>query len=865
MSQLREAKRTYSMSEIGIWLGRVCSGWEGSFSAGQLEFGRKIYTSGLVRSLDLRSDEAIISARFEDGSEPYAILEYSESDGAFSYRSSAGDAILSGALAVAGLYEIEELVAGEVADCATLDVFSRKQEASSAHAEVGHLSGAAGSAEQGKESSLEGSSGGGKAAYGEKEKDSRLPEQDSMELTLNFSSKRDGLCFSAYWSKNSESVGKVFGEGSIDSSKLGFAERENLVRLITFARRHSFKYEADSFKLSEFSRIPQFVSDILPQWAQHFKIRKTADVDLLSLGERKVSVASEVFETSDGNFDIKWRPKVGGADMSGEDFSKLLSLGSGGARILPSCGIVRLSSSDESFVRNMERSRDPGGGGIPKYMLLTLFGGEDGAGMHLAPSLRRWKKNILEAAENSADESGSAPEFLRPYQRHGLAWIDRLFSFGCGALLADEMGLGKTLQSLSAISERWDGKKSFLIVCPASVIPVWAAETKRFFPHMQTAVLTSSLEVDKSCARIWISSYSQLRRNRLLLDDMRFEIAVLDEAQFIKNPDSKTTAACSAIRAAHKIALTGTPLENRLLDLWTIFRWLMPGLMGSRAAFESFASSSADAVDVVRRQIAPFILRRMKSDVAKELPEKIYMDLACPMTQMQKSEYDKILQKAREIMDSSAQDADSERKNRISVLSLITRLRQISCDAALLPWVESRDYFSSGKIAALLDKVEELASGGKKILVFSQFTSFLGRIKTFVSERVPDLPIFELTGATRDRSVPVESFQGAKGAAMILVSLRAGGTGITLTNADYVFFMDPWWNPAVEEQAVDRVHRIGRSREVFIYRMVAESTVEERVRLLKAAKSRLFADMFSGLADVSGHDKFFETVKELLK
>ena len=860
MAELREAKRTYSMSEIGVWLERISSGWEGSFSQSQLEFGRKIYTCGLVRSIDLNGDEAIISARFSDGSEPYAILEYSAAERAFSYRSSAEDGTLSGALAVAGLYEIEELVAGEVSDCATLDMFSRKPTEGGEPAE-------ALDAKDGGASPLPVGNAVSAGGADEGRNDSSACAQDAMVLTLNFSSKRDGLYFSAYWSLNGVSVGRVFGEGAVDSSRLGYAERENLVRLITFARRHSFKYESDFFKLSEFSRIPHFVSEVLGQWAQYFKIRKTADVDLLALGERSVSVDSEAFETQDGNFDIKWTPKVGGEEISREDFSKLMTLGSGGVRILPSCGIVRISSLDESFVRNMERSRDVLSGAIPKYMLLTLFGGENGEAMRLTPGLKRWKKRILESAEDRSEEAELPPElgFLRPYQKLGVSWIDRLFSLGCGALLADEMGLGKTLQSLSVISERWDGKKSFLIVCPASVIPVWVSETKRFFPHMETAVLSSSLEVEKSRARIWISSYSQLRRNSLLLDDMFFEVAVLDEAQFIKNPDSKTTSVCSSIRARHRLALTGTPLENRLLDLWTIFRWLMPGLMGSRASFESFAEASAEAIAIVRRQIAPFVLRRMKNDVAKELPEKIYMDLACPMTQMQRSEYDKILARAREIMDISVQDAVSERRNRISVLSLITRLRQISCDAALLPWVESQDYFSSGKIAALLDKVEELASGGKKILVFSQFTSFLDRIKTFVSERVPGLPLFELTGSTRDRSQPVNSFQNARGAAMILVSLRAGGTGITLTNADYVFFMDPWWNPAVEEQAIDRVHRIGRSHEVFVYRMVAESTVEERVRLLKAAKSRLFSDMFSSLSDVSRHDKFFETVKELLK
>ncbi len=317
-----------------------------------------------------------------------------------------------------------------------------------------------------------------------------------------------------------------------------------------------------------------------------------------------------------------------------------------------------------------------------------------------------------------------------------------------------------------------------------------------------------------------------------------------------------------ALRAKRKIALTGTPVENRLLDMWTTFRWLMPGLMGQRAAFENAMQTDDSFVSDMRRQIAPFVLRRLKTDVAAELPEKIYVDLACPMSEQQKSEYQKLLTDARSTLDGAvAEDA----KARFTVLSLLTRLRQAACDAALLPWIGADGVSEvGGKISVLSDKVEELIQSGKKILVFSQFTRFLELIEKSLSARIPNAPIYTLTGATRDRAKPVDAFQNGDGAAIMLVSLRAGGTGITLTSADYVFLADPWWNPAVEEQAIDRVHRIGRKGDVFVYRMIAQDTVEERVRKLQIRKKKMFNDLLGDLKDVSNHVKFIETVSDIL-
>ena len=514
---------------------------------------------------------------------------------------------------------------------------------------------------------------------------------------------------------------------------------------------------------------------------------------------------------------------------------------------------------DAAFVRDMEDSREFGfkKGMIPRYMLLVLS--EFGEKIGISGKLSGWMKSLLGDSREALSDKFS---FLRPYQRRGVEWALKLYRHGCNALIADEMGLGKTVQALSILEtfRQKNPDAKYIVVCPASVIPVWISETKKFYPGITCGVLGAQSVI--SGAQLWIASYNQLRRNQKIVEKEDFELAILDEAQFVKNPDAKTTTACYSIKSKKRLALTGTPVENRLMDMWSVFRWLMPGLLGTRRNFEALSSadSSSELVKSLRRQVSPFVLRRLKSEVASELPEKIYVDLACPMSERQRAEYDALLTQTRERLKSM----DSEASGRITVLSLLTRLRQASCDAALLPWVDKDSIEPGGKISVMADKVEELFQSGKKILIFSQFTKFLDLIREALAARIGESNICQLTGATRDRARPVGDFQGRKGAALMLVSLRAGGTGITLTSADYVFIADPWWNPAVEEQAVDRVHRIGRRGDVFVYRLVAQDSVEQRVRALQGKKRMLFEDLLGGLKDVSSNSKFAETIRDIL-
>jgi SNF2 family DNA or RNA helicase len=389
------------------------------------------------------------------------------------------------------------------------------------------------------------------------------------------------------------------------------------------------------------------------------------------------------------------------------------------------------------------------------------------------------------------------------------------------------------------------------------------AEIARFQPGLTTAVLTAEHDFERDAApRVWISSYTQLRRHAEMLDRTRFGYAVLDEAQAIKNPDSKTTQACLALKAEHRIAITGTPLENRPTDLWTIFRFLMPGLLGKRAAFEKTVLRDATAaLGKVRRQVSPFILRRLKRDVASDIPAKMEVLLPCPLTLEQRRLYAELTQGS----GLSGDLGGLLRKDATSVLTLLMRLRQVCCDPGLLPDNGASDPAHSAKVSILVSKLAEAAANGSKAVVFSQFVSLLDRARAALARELPGVPLFELTGETRDRAAPVDAFRETKGPAVFLASLKAGGTGITLNTAEYVFLLDPWWNPAVEAQAVDRVHRIGQRNSVLIYRMIAPGTVEERIEALKREKRELFASVVGDLPDMTDWTRHFASLDALVR
>ncbi len=691
----------------------------------------------------------------------------------------------------------------------------------------------------------------------------------SRPLLLVFKTKTAGLTFQAYWAEPDGetrhpalgTAAHANGNGHVTSG-----ERAKLIGLAAYARKAHFHYHQDTglYVLESLVEIPNFLKTTLPAWRRMFTVELDEKAANLLKGTRIIEIEAVAERGTGANgggdsagLNLRWIFRAGERMLTDGEVKSLLKRG-GQPVILPNLGIVALPADKwESFhawQKNIEETQ--GGDGrtgtrrLHPYLIFSLFN-DARLKLTLSPEIESWRQQVLAPPP----EPPTLPEILRPYQRRGVEWMAHLCDVGCHGLLADEMGLGKTLQVLTLLATRRVADKPTLIVCPASVVPVWREEIVKFFPELAVDVLKTGHDfAQRTDSVVWLASYTQLRKHRHLLDKHEFGYAVLDEGQFIKNPDAKITQTCFAVRAKHRLVLTGTPLENRQLDLWSIFRFLLPGLLGSRSGFE--AALNADRVvtlERLRAQLAPFILRRTKNEVATELPPKVEMDLLCPMTDVQRAEYARICTEGLARLGDDVGTAMREKS--FGFLALLTRLRQTCCDPDMLPWLKA-PLTDSGKINLLMEKLTEIVSSGHKVVIFSQFVMLLDRVREALVKNFPDLPRYELTGMTLDRLKPVQAFQGASGAAVMLVSLKAAGTGITLHAADYVFLLDPWWNPAVEAQAVDRVHRIGQKSTVFVYRMVTAGTIEERIQALKASKKDLFDKLIGGLGgdfDLSQH------------
>ncbi|MGH7788380.1 MAG: DEAD/DEAH box helicase, partial [Candidatus Binatia bacterium] len=438
---------------------------------------------------------------------------------------------------------------------------------------------------------------------------------------------------------------------------------------------------------------------------------------------------------------------------------------------------------------------------------------------------------------------------LRTYQQHGLEFLSHAATLGLGAVLADDMGLGKTVQALAWLMHLRATDPSggpSLVVCPASVVHNWAREAARFTPDLRVLLLTSGksrhgLRDEIPRHDLVVTNYALLRRDIDAWREVPLRAAILDEAQFIKNPDAAVTRAAGELNARHRLALTGTPLENRALDLWSILSFTSPGYLGSRADFTA-RYERADAPPHSRALLAaklrPVLLRRTKSAVAPELPPRIEERRDCELTKEQRQLYVAELQKSRALLRQLDGPPAQAAKSKISILAALTRLRQICCHPAL---AGGKAGLGSGKFDALFELLEPILAEGHKVLVFSQFVQCLKLIKTEMVAR--SIRTHLLTGQTTKREQVVAAFQEDTEPSVFLVSLKAGGTGLNLTSASYVVLFDPWWNPAVEAQAIDRTHRIGQDRTVIAYRMLAIGTIEERIWDLQQRKATLVRDV----------------------
>ncbi|MEP9385303.1 DEAD/DEAH box helicase [Nocardioides sp. KR10-350] len=443
---------------------------------------------------------------------------------------------------------------------------------------------------------------------------------------------------------------------------------------------------------------------------------------------------------------------------------------------------------------------------------------------------------------------------LRSYQLDGFHWLAFLHQHGLGGILGDDMGLGKTLQVLALVAHAVAGgsERPFLVVAPTSVLSAWRTEAERHAPGLRVATVerrTDDVAAAAAGADLVLTTYAILRLEQDQFASLPWAGLVLDEAQQVKNHQSKTYSAVRRVEAPFRLAVTGTPFENRLMELWALLSIVAPGLYPFPRQFREQVvvpvekNGEEGALRRFRKRIRPFLLRRTKELVAADLPPKQEQVMTVELSPRHRKLYDAHLAKERQRILHLLDDFD---ENRVAILSALTRLRQLALDPALVD--TDQEGVGSAKLDTLVDHLAEVTAEGHKALVFSQFTSFLGRARERLTEE--GVATAYLDGSTRDRGAVVERFRAGE-APVFLISLKAGGVGLTLTEADYVFVLDPWWNPAAEAQAVDRAHRIGQTRHVMVYRLVSADTIEEKVMELKGRKAELFARVVDGQGAMS--------------
>ena len=610
------------------------------------------------------------------------------------------------------------------------------------------------------------------------------------------------------------------------------AEANALQRLIALGVHKAAAWNGSSWELSA-SRLPGLVNALLSEgWRVEAHGR-------LYRRPSKFNIA-----ISSG---IDWLELHGGAEFDGEAVAlpeilkalgrgeKFVQLGDGSIGQLPEQWlerygfVARLGHADNGQIR-FTRSQ----AGLLDALLAAQ------PEVTFDEGFMRLRQEMESFAGIAAEDAPSTfTGHLRDYQRDGLGWFRFLRRFGFGGCLADDMGLGKTIQVL-ALFDSDERRGPALVVVPRSLVFNWKEEAARFAPRLQVLDFTGVGRKDRwehiHQHDIVLTTYGTMRRDAPQLREIHFDTIVLDEAQTIKNPASESAKAARLLKSDHRLALTGTPIENSLGDLWSIFEFLNPGLLGSATVFRSQTSGplSQESAPILSKALRPFILRRTKEQVVRELPPKTEQTIYCELDRKERKLYNELREHYRAALLGRIEKVGIQ-KSRMQILEALLRLRQAACHPGLIDKIRADD--SSSKIDALLAQLQEVVQEGHKALVFSQFTSLLAIVrKRLDAEQV----VYEyLDGSTRDRQSRVQRFQEDKHCSLFLISLKAGGLGLNLTAAEYVFLLDPWWNPAVEAQAIDRTHRIGQSQRVFAYRLIAKDTVEEKVLELQKSKLEL--------------------------
>ncbi len=638
------------------------------------------------------------------------------------------------------------------------------------------------------------------------------------------------------------------------------AENAAVARLeqIGFART-----DAGGFVLhGQLNVVRFFASDYL-RLQRDWKTTRTSQVEKWTGEIERVTPKLEIVGSGQDWFEVRYSLTTpGGEVFSNADIQRLLRSGQSQTRLKNGHLAVIDTAGLEDF-EQVIRDCDPAQTQPGLYRINRAHAGyvEQTArelGSAVADRRKALKKFITgrDASPDAKTKLGPLAERLREYQLVGWEWLTRLAANNLGGILADEMGLGKTVQTLAFLRAH-QGLGPALVVCPTSLVTNWENEARKFTPELKTLVLEGADRAArfKSIADVdmVITSYALLRRDIDTLREIKFSTAVLDEAQHIKNPETQNAQAAFALRAKHRFVLTGTPMENSVRDLWSIMNFALPGYLGNRNDFREryeLPIARGSAPDVQRRlsrRLQPFLLRRKKRDVAKDLPEKIEQVVPCSLTSHQRSAYDALLREIQQGLGSSGKNVNAGAQ-RMKMLTGLLRLRQVCCDLRLLKVAQASSLHSpperklearatsetSAKLDLLDELLEEAIDGEHRVLVFSQFVSMLHLIRERLEKL--EIPFCYLDGSTKQRQEVVDRFQSDSAIPVFLISLKAGGVGLNLSAADTVIHFDPWWNPAVEAQATDRAHRIGQTRVVTAYKLITRDTVEEKILRLQEKK-----------------------------
>ena len=645
-----------------------------------------------------------------------------------------------------------------------------------------------------------------------------------------------------------------------------------------------FEPQGAGYRLTTENRVSHFLANILPIWERQWKVEY--GTQFAHFLRQCDSIQPEVSITSSGEnwlaLDLAYKNSAGALTLSPAEVQRMLQKGAAHQRqpngriaLVPSAAIEQF----QGVIYDCQATQSKAGFQVDRKFSPYLE-----AALQDGPLRANWQVPAVIRKPRPVTLPPRFDELLRPYQRAGVQWLQQLAENGLAGILADEMGLGKTLQTLvwlatmapgrapvlspesrvlspDGVARKKDSRlrtqdagllgRPSLVVCPTSLLANWQAEVERFTPELKTLVLHGADRQELFAAipahDLIITSYAVLRRDVAQHQKIDWQAVILDEAQHIKNRFSQNAQAVKALRAKHRLVLTGTPLENSLGDLWSIFDFLMPGYLGPatefRERYEVPISKQQDpaALQRLRQRLRPFVLRRMKSEVARELPAKIDQITWCDLTAEQQSVYQSILtQGRREVFELAGKSGDAQR--RMAVLTTLLRLRQTCCHLNLLP--TERDWREpSAKLATCLELIDEAISGNHRVLIFSQFVKLLKLVAAALQATPTEFCY--LDGSTVDRAGEIRRFQESR-CPVFLISLKAGGTGLNLTGADTVIHLDPWWNPAVEEQATARAHRIGQSRVVTAYKLIARGTVEEKIVRLQDRKRELIGQLIAG-------------------